>query len=446
MPPLLDLVKLILDTLVQGLLGWLEEPGMLYFPIMITLVLAMVLRQHVRQAQLEEHLFGSPLSKPLRQVIISLAFGLLGGFFASLLMISLGVALSEQMGIIYVWPVVLVLMLISPRFMCFAYGGGVVGVASLLLRGLALLWPELASFGLVASLMAVDLSALMALVGLLHLTEALLIFVSGHINASPVIVQGPKGDVVGGFMLQRFWPMPMAAFLAVVASQELEIIGDSIAMPNWWPLLQPFAELGPGMMLFFYTLPIVAALGYSDIAISSTPRAKSRWSARNLLLYSIVLLALAILSGRWTGMQVLAVLFAPLGHEYLIQAGNRREWAGDPLFTAPERGVRLLTVLPKSAAQAQGLAGGWIILNVNGIDVNSRRDLSAALNTFPGLAEIEAVSPEGATRTVLIHQSQGKLGLVPVPDKSERGSYVKLGGQGFLARMWERIKKKQSGA
>lgn len=445
MLPLWDLIKLIFGTLSYGLVGWLRDPGMVYFPIMISIVMSIVLRQYVRQASLEEHLFGTPFSRPLRQVMTSLGFGVLGGFFASILMVSLGVPLSEEMGIIYVWPVVLVMMLISPRFMCFAYGGGVVGTISLLLRGLAVLWPQVGDVGLLASLMAIDLSALMALVGLLHLTEALLIFISGHINASPIIVQGPKGKVVGGFMLQRFWPMPIAALFALIISQE-ELNGGGIPMPDWWPLLRPLTEPGPGMVFFMSLIPIVAALGYSDIAVSSTPRAKSRWSARNLLLYSIVLLALAILSGRWTLLQIPAVLFAPLGHELLIQAGNRREWAGEPLYTAPERGVRLLTVLPDSAAQAQGLGEGWIILNVNGIDVNSRRDLAAALNLFPGLAEIEAVSPEGETKILRIHQRQGKLGLVPVPDKSEGGSYLKLGGQGFLLRLWKRIKKKQSGA
>jgi hypothetical protein len=445
MLPLLDLLRLIFSALGDGLVGWLRNPGMLYFPIMISIVMSLVLRQYLRQASLEEHLFGTPLSRPLRQVMTSLGFGALGGFFASLLMASLGIALSEEMGIIYVWPVDLVMMLVNPRFMCFAYGGGVVGAVSLLLRGLALLWPQLSNVGLVAGLMAVDLPALMGLVGLLHLTEALLIFVSGHLNASPIIVQGPEGKLVGGFMLQRFWPMPMAALFALIISPT-ELGEGAVSMPNWWPLIRPLLEPGPGMILTMTLLPIVAALGYSDIAVSSTPRAKSRWSARNLLLYSIILLVMAILSGRWTPLQVVAVLFAPLGHEFLIQAGNRREWAGEPLYTAPERGVRLLTVLPDSAAEAQGLGGGWIILNVNGIDVNSRRDLTFALNTFPGLAEIEAVSPGGETRTVRIHQRQGKLGLVPVPDPSQGGNYLQLGSQGFLLRLWKRIKKKQSGA
>lgn len=443
MLPLLDLIKLIIEMLGFGLFGWIAHPGMIYYPIMISVVLFIVLRQYTRQARLEEHLFGSVFSQPLRQVMTSLAFGLLGGLLASILMVSLGLPLSENLGLIYVWPMVLILMMINPRFMCFAYGGGVVGVAALLLRGLSAIFPGLSDIGLIAGLMEIDLAALMALVGLLHLTESFLIYVSGHINASPVIVKNSRGEVVGGFMLQRFWPLPMTALLVQVVSQS-EPMGDTIAMPDWWPLLEPLLEPGPGMILMFTLLPIVAALGYSDIAVSTTPRQKSRLSARNLLAYSIILIALALVAGTWRSLEFLPVLFAPLAHEYLIQAGNRREWKGKPLLSPPEQGVRLLTVLPGSPAQENGLGSGWIILNVNGVAVNNRRDLTHALNLFPGLADLEAVSPGGEVSTVKLHQRQGKLGLIPVPDTSEPGAFLKLLDRGVLARQLDRIRNKKS--
>lgn len=444
MLPLLDLARLIFETLFYGLFGWLVNPGLFFFPIMIAVVISMVLRQYVRQAKLEEHLFGATFSQPLRQVLISLGFGILGGLIASFIMTSLGIALSEEMGIIYVWPVVLVLMAINPRFMCFAYGGGVVGLVALLLRGLASYYPGLSNIGLFAGLMAVDLPSLMGLVGLLHLTESFLIFVSGHLNASPIVIESPRGEVVGGFMLQRFWPMPMAALMAKVIS-ETDLIGESIGMPAWWPLLKPLLEPGPGMILMLYTFPIVAALGYSDIAVSTTPREKSRWSARNLLVYSLLLISLAIAAGYKGELQILPVLFAPLAHEYLIQTGNRREWRGQPLLGPATRGVRLLTVLPNSPAQEQGLDSGWIILTVNGIEVNTRQQLTHALNLLPGLAELDVISPQGQTRSIRLHQRQGKIGLVPVPDGTAQSPYLKLGGKGFLLRLWEKIKTRKSG-
>jgi len=445
MLPLADLVKLIFRVLGNALFGWFKYPGLIYYPFMLALVFSIVYRQFRRQAKLEEHLYGAPCSQPWRQLLISMCFGLAGGILASFLMVFLGLPLSEELGLIYVWPVVLVLMLINPRFMCFAYGGGVVGAVSLLLRGLNLLFPGLGNISFLSSLMAVDLPALMALVGALHLTESFLIFISGHINASPVILQNPRGEVVGGFMLQRFWPLPITALLVELVSAA-EPIGGGVPMPDWWPLLQPLLQPGPGMMLSYVLFPIVATLGYSDIAVSTAPREKSKISARRLAVYSLALLLFSLLSGRLPFLQILPVLFAPLGHEYLIQAGNRREWSSPPLLGPSPKGVKLLAALPGSLAARQGLGSGWTLLNVNGVEVNNRRELAGALNVFPGLAEIEAVSPKGVTKTVRIHQSQGKLGLVPVPDDSEGVPYLKMAGQGFLQRLWNKLKKKKSGA
>lgn len=445
MLPLAELIKLIFSVLGLAFFGWIKYPVYRYYPILLAVVLFIVYRQFHRQAKLEEHLYGRPFSPPWKQLLISLGFGLLGGTLASLLMVLLGLPLSEELGLIYVWPVALVLMLINPRYMCFAYGGGVVGAVSLLLRGLYLLFPGIGSISFLSSLMAIDLPALMALVAVLHLTESFLIFISGHIQASPIILQNPRGEVVGGFMLQRFWPLPITALLAELVSTTAPI-GEGIAMPDWWPLLQPLLQPEPGMMLSYFLLPIVATLGYSDIAVSTSTREKSKISAGRLSIYSVVLLLLSLLSGRLPFLQILPVLFAPLGHEYLILAGNRREWSSPPLLGPPPRGVKLLTVLPGSPAALHGLDSGWVILNANGIEVNNRRGLGEALQVFPDVAELDVISPEGSKKTIKIHQSQGRMGLIPVPDVGDGGPYLKMANKGFLLRLWDKIMKKQSGA
>lgn len=442
MLPLAELIKLILLNYGLAFFGWIKYPFFRYYPVLLAVVLTLVYRQFHRQAKLEAHLYGTPFSSPWKQLLISLGFGIVGGLLASLLMVLLGLPLSEELGLIYVWPVVLVMLLIQPRFMCFAYGGGVVGAVSLLFRGLHLLFPGIANVGIIASLMAIDLPALMALVAVLHLTESFLIFISGHINASPVFLRNPRGEVVAGFMLQRFWPLPITALLAELVSATEQFEG--IAMPGWWPLLQPLLQPQGGMMLSFFLLPIIATLGYSDIAVSTSPREKSKISARRLAAYSVVLLLLSLAASRLPVLQILPVLFAPLGHEYLIQAGNRREWSAPPLWTPPQRGVKLLATWPGLPAAQAGLGTGWIVHGVNGIEVNSRRELGAALEVFPSPAEIDVESPEGEKKSVKI-STQGKLGIILVPHPGDGGPFLKTSGKGFLLRLWDKIKKKQSG-
>lgn len=442
MLPFVELIKLILSQLGAAFFGWLRDPSYLYYPVMLLIVFSLVYRQFRRQAKLEIHLFGVPFSNPWRQFFISLGFGLIGGIFVSLVMVFLGIPLSEELGLIYVWPIALTLMLIHPRFMCFAYGGGVVGVISLVVRGLGALFPGLGDVSFFASLMAVDLAALMGLVGVLHLAESLLIFLSGHIGASPILLKNPRGELVGGFMLQRFWPLPITALMVELVKIG-ELVGDGVPMPDWWPLLQPYLTVTAGMTLTYFLLPIVAALGYSDFAVSTAPKSKSRQSAGYLAAYSLVLISISMLSAHLRFLQFLPVLFAPLAHEFVIYVGNRREWARPPLYTPAPEGVRLLTVLPESAAKEKGLGGGWLITNVNGFTTNNRRQLTDALEALPGLAEIEAVSPEGMTRTFLIHRREGPLGLIPVPDASEETNILTLGGKGFLLRFWERYKARR---
>ncbi len=444
MVPVLDIVRLVFQTWFAGLFGWVTSSDFFLFPLMIVLVLFIVMRQHSRQAAMEKTLFGASFSRPWRQTLISLGFGVVGGFVASMLMVSLGISLSQETGIQFVWPVVLVLMLIAPRFMCFAYGGGIVGLVVLMLRALSQLFPALADAPLAAALLAVDLPALMALVGLLHLTESLLIFVSGHLNASPVMIQSPGGKMVGGYMLQRFWPLPLAALLALAVPEGFPTEG-SVAMPQWWPLLQPVIEAPPGMVVRMLLFPLVAALGYSDLAVTSTPRQRSKTSARGLLAYSVVLLALAFAAGQWRFLQILPVLFAPLGHEYLIQAGMAREWLGKARYVQQQRGVKLLAVLPASAAADAGLDSDWVVLSVNGNPVNSRKEMASALALFPGLADIDVRSPDGQVSQLTIHQRQGKLGLIPVPDADDRGGGLKIQSEGIAARLWSRWRNRRRG-
>ena len=98
--------------------------------------------------------------------------------------------LSEA-GLWYVWPLALLLMLMHPRYLCFSYAGGIMALSSLLFG-----WPEL------------NVPAVISLVAVLHMVEAVLIRWHGHLNPSPVYLRTGEGEVVGGLNLQKFWPCP----------------------------------------------------------------------------------------------------------------------------------------------------------------------------------------------------------------------------------------------
>lgn len=129
---------------------------------------------------------------------------------------------------------------------------------------------------------------------------------------------------------------------------------------------------------YFCYCRVLAALGYSDVAICHSIRQKTRQSATLLLLYSGVLLLLVLLTRSIPVLQWVPALFAPLGHEAVIQYGRQQETQGTPRFTAPEQGVLVLDVQQGSPAARAGLHSEDWIIQLDGQAVRNRPGFFAA--------------------------------------------------------------------
>src|SRR5690606_1766560 len=160
-------------------------------------------------------------------------------------------------GVGYARLVAIALMMVHPRFICFAYAGGILSVTHLLFG-----WPGL------------SVPAIMALVAVLHLVESLLILLHGPTGATPVYVRRPGGGVVGVLPVRKCWPVPFIAPVAFMIGREM-LADLTLPMPGWWPLIKRQAP-PPGMTYVYVLFPVVAALGYGDIAITRDPRTKAR--------------------------------------------------------------------------------------------------------------------------------------------------------------------------
>lgn len=356
----------------------------IFIPSIFWVVIIITVIQYRRLAGMEQKLFGRPINNVKGQVFSSLGLGILGGLLASLVLLILGLSI-EQIGLYFLWPVAIILLFIHPRFLCFSYAGGIVGLAFLLVSLLSGYFPHWKEFLLVDYLLRIHLPALLVLIGLLHLIEAFLIFLGGHKGYSPLYIKEPGGQVIGGFSLQRFWPMPLVALLVRIVPQAES---DGIGMPQWWPVLESVIQPGVGEALLYMAIPVAAGLGYADLALSSTPREKSRTTARYLGIYSISLLALALAAEYISLFLLPGVIFAFLGHELVIQYGNRREFQGSYYYRQDRRGVKVMMVLPGTIAEAAGFQDEDIILKVNGNPVSNQRDFLERLEEYllPGFA------------------------------------------------------------
>lgn len=395
---------------------------MLISPI-FWLIVGVVFLQYNRIAKQKQSMFGIKGESVWPQVLIATGHGIIGGLVGSVMIVAMGVSLSG-IGIQYLWLLAITLMLINPRFLCFAYAGGIIAFSYIIFG-----WPE------------VDIPQLMGLVAILHMVESVLIYVSGHLGALPMYTKLGKDRIVGGFTMQKFWPIPLVA-LYLMIMPDLNGATGGIDMPDWWPLIKPGIEGDPDN--FIYALfPVAAALGYGDLALSSSPREKSKKSAIYLGSYSLVLLGLAVIASYNPLLAILPALFSPLGHEIVIKMGRDVEFKGKPKYVPPEKGIMILEVLQKSAASKLGLKTGDIIMTVNGYHVNSKSELADVLYWGGTALEVEYVDSvtNEFKREVARKSFKEDLGVILVPEGNEN-YYAELSTQGFLRRWLDKRRNK----
>ncbi|OPY58077.1 MAG: Cell division topological determinant MinJ [Pelotomaculum sp. PtaU1.Bin035] len=414
--PFVDVLPLILGAFLQAFL----DPQ--FWPLFL-LVAALIALQYRRMERIKESFFNLKTGRAWAGVFIAVGFGLLGGLAGSYLMVFVGLTLSGP-SLIYLWPVAILLMLLNMRFLCFAYSGGVLSLSSLLLG-----FPQ------------VSVPQIMALVAVLHMVESLLILVSGHLGATPAFIKGAGGRVIGGFTLQKFWPIP----LVVLAVAGTGFYQGGVEMPQWWPLIKPDVPVDT-RDLAYALMPVIAGLGYGDVAIARSPAEKSRLSAFNLSLYGIILLFMAVLAGQNRVAALAAAFFSPLGHEAVIFISRRSEFGGRPLYVPPGRGVRVLDVLPDGAAWRAGIRSGDIIFSVDGVDLADKNEFFQWQQSVFLPLKVDYFSRAAGEnrRKLLVPPGPGKQwGVLPVPEGNEN-KYVELLTTGPLGRLlgkyWRKFK------
>ncbi|WP_158306379.1 PDZ domain-containing protein [Caldalkalibacillus thermarum] len=379
-------------------------PALVLNPFTYILVLLMALHLR-RQISIERKLFGTKLHAFGEELFYALGIGVLGGLLVSIPLVLLGVVLTYHT-FVCLWLMALLLMAFRVRYLCFAYAGSILALLSLIAGWLPAPGPGwLAAAGDI--LRTISLPALFAMVALLHLAEALLIYLSRLRPATPVFMRSKRGRMVGAYELQHLWLVPL--FLVTESGQ-----GSLPPLFASWPLFAQQPELPLGLVL----LP--AVLGYSEQAVASTPEEKMRFSARWLTLYGLILLGLSLAAVYLDWFIWLALLFAYLGHEALIVYSRYREESRAPIHVHPHRGLKILAVIPRSPAAKMGLRAGDVIVKVNGMPVRQRQALYEALSRNKAFCRLEVINPDGEVKfaqSSVYEHDHHQLGIVLAPDE-----------------------------
>lgn len=423
----MDAILELLWTLILQLPSFFMNPMLYVFVLLIFFL-------YKRVVHMERKFFHVKMVSAWEHTIQSIFYGLLGGLAASLLVAVIGIVLQPQ-DFWLLWAVALVLSLFHVRYLCFAYAGGLIGVMSLIAR----YWPQGEQIAWLSwiwgSLQSVNIPGLLALVAIFHLVEGILVRLHAAHGASPIFLQNSRGRLIGGYQIQKFWLMPVVILVPGLEGAG-EVAGAGIAMaPSWWPLL------GGGISALMM-LPVPVITGYADLAVARTPKEKALLSFRLLMLYSLILLGLSIAGSYWMPVLWAAAIFSFLGHDGMIWFSRWREWLSAPLFVNGDKGVRILAVIPGSAAEKMKIEPGDVIVKINGVPIASKEDIYPAIRLHPAFCKMEAINAEGHTKFLQTAHYQGEhhqLGIIVAPD--ERADYylkMKSGGIWGLARQLRR--------
>ncbi|MDF2521980.1 MAG: trypsin-like serine protease with C-terminal domain [Clostridia bacterium] len=397
----------------------------LFWVLVVVIMLLYKKTSNIEMAMLKNKL-------PLMQKTTSALFnGLIAGLLGSLLVLLLGITIERYAsydqsifasGITYIWIIAVLLSLINARYLCFSYAGGIVALINLIID-----FPN------------VYVPGLMALIGILHLIESLLIWIDGYSFSVPIFLKNKTGRIVGGYIMNRMWPIPLVlTVLAFPMTGAISYI-TSEAMPAWWPLLRQYQAFA----YMPFLVPVV--LGYSDVALTQSPENRCKKSAARLAVYSVILIALAVAGSKWEIFSYLAALFSPIAHEMLIKWGKREEENGKSLYDPSGEGICILYIREHSAAKQIGLQPGDRILSINNIVVQDESQLAEFLSRYPTFIWLEIKKPDGSIKTYEYQDYKdgiSSLGVLIVPKNAGMYFEINDGSSPALGMLKKLLNKK----
>ncbi|NLL81705.1 MAG: PDZ domain-containing protein [Tissierellia bacterium] len=299
---------------------------------------------------------------PIFTSLNSTLYGAIGGVITTVLLIYLEVVVVP-MDFFYILFISVLLSFINTRFMCIAYSGSLICIINLILG-----FPR------------INTRDIMLMVSTFHIVESLLILLNGNGGKIPAFFER-KGQFIGGFNIQRFWPIPFVIF-----------IGDGLIKP----------------------IALIAILYYGDYTFTYLRR-KILISSMVLLVYGFLLLGLI----KVQTLSIIPPLFGIIGHEFIVYINELREKNRIPVFTNTNRGVRVIDVSKSGIAKDIGIRTGDIIVKINEITVNNSKDIEEIEYLNNRNWKISYFSNKKGLNTKLYKGNKKSLGISVVP----RGLY-----------------------
>ncbi|GAA0733862.1 PDZ domain-containing protein [Clostridium oceanicum] len=398
----------ILMNTLRALAYTLTEP---YFLIVLVLLAIILYRKNKRTTIMQKIVIGEKVNTAFELTISQVVLGIFAGVFASIIMAYLGIFFSEDSSIELIFLVSIFFMLFNPRFICFSYSGSVLGILSILL-----LWISKVTNNPSLNFINIDISALMAMVAVLHFVEAILVMIDGDKGYIPVF-SNRNDRIIGGFALQRYWVIPIALFIMLNSNEAASFLSSGTPMPNWWPLVNTSVPKSILNAAVVSLIPFYGVIGYKSVTFTESKKDKAIRSGVFIMMYSITLFILSQLANFNIFFKLLVLVFAPLAHEFMLKFQKNIELNKEPKYISSKDGIMVLDVAENSIAKKMGIKSGDLLIEINNEIINNEEDILKSIKQMYGHISLKVKNQMGNLNT-LSYDSVGsyeRLGIVLVP-------------------------------
>ena len=330
--------------------------------------------------------------------------GILVGVVVSLTLVMIGVPLFYNELILMIIPISLVLSIYRVRFLCVTYSASILALLSILFNGQEV-------FGMTLFNVEIHVPSLIILVGLLHLIEGLLVMLTAHKRAVPVLSK--KDDqVIMGHIMHKNWVLPLGLIVLQVGA----LTTGGVEMPTWWPVIK---YTGYGEAIFYSMLPAIGMLSYSTIVYNETPKERSRFSGLSLMSFGIIAILIGTISVSLPIFQIIGVVLMFLIHEGLYYLEIRRESTKSPVYGKPKDGVRIMQIIEGGFASKVGMKKGDIIEKINDDVIRDIGHFIELIKQDREAVSIETKSVKGQEKRYIVENSAEleHMGIRVIPEK-----------------------------
>ena len=405
--------------------------------LLLSIIIFYFYNKNKKTILMQKMISGGSVNSAIELTLSQIVLGIIGGVIASVLLGLLGIVFDANSSIILIFYISLILMVISPRYICFSYSGAILGMISIVIK---LLNYSGVSFN-GQTFLKVNVMYLMMFVGIMHIVEGILVMIDGDRGAIPVFAER-DGKILGGYSFKRYWIMPISIFI-VLSSNGVRLFNTDIItdMPIWWPIIKAPSSTFFAGTLGISLLSLFGVIGYSSVTFTKSKKEKAISSGIHILLFGILLILVSQIARLGLIGEIIVVIFAPLAHELMLESQALKEERKIPKYVSNNEGVMILEVSEESKFNEFGIKAGSRILDVNNKNFNSEAEIYNIIRENLYNADFNILDSKGNLKEVKFRHKKGdRLGIVLVPKSVKKDEMVEINDVDFR-EILENIKK-----